>query len=214
MPDTSACHQLDSGENSHQAIEPRIIYPGTPVVLITSTNPDGSANLAPMSSFWALGWTALLGLGRGGQTCGNLERTGECVINLPGPRLWQAVERLAPLSGKDPPPPHVRAYGGRFERDKFAAAGLAAISSDLVRPPRVRECDLQIEGRVVAIRPLEHEPDAAAVEVRVLRVHASQGILKADGRQVDPSRWHPLLYNFRRYHGLGAELGRSFREGR
>jgi flavin reductase (DIM6/NTAB) family NADH-FMN oxidoreductase RutF len=216
MPKAATCQQLASpaGDASYRAIEPRIIYPGTPVALIASTNPDGSANLAPMSSFWALGWTALLGLGRGGQTCGNLERTGECVINLPGPRLWQAVERLAPLSGKDPPPPHVLAYGGRFERDKFAAARLEPIASEIVRPPRVRDCDLQLEGRVVAIRPLEHEPDAAAVEVRVLRIHAAPDILKPDGRQVDPARWHPLLYNFRCYHGLGPELGRSFREGR
>jgi len=214
MPDHLTGRYLSpaSSDTSHRAIEPRIIYPGTPVALITSTNPDGSANLAPMSSFWALGWTAFLGLGRNGQTCGNLERTRECVINLPGPNLWQAVERLASLSGKDPAPPHVLAYGGRFERDKFAAAGLEAMPSQVVQPPRVRECDLQLEGRVVTVRPLEHAPDAAVVEVRVLRVHAAQGILKADGRQVDPARWHPLLYNFRRYYGLGPELGRSFRE--
>jgi hypothetical protein len=28
---------------------------------------------------------------------------------------------------------------------------------------------------------------------------------------VDPRRWRPLIYNFRHYYGLGAELGRSFR---
>jgi flavin reductase (DIM6/NTAB) family NADH-FMN oxidoreductase RutF len=136
------------------------------------------------------------------------------VINLPGPALWAAVERLAPLSGRNPPPPHVLAYGGRFEWDKFSAAGLEPMPSELVRPPRVRQCDLQLEARVVAIRGLEYEPDAAQVEARILRVHAAPGILKADRRQVDPARWQPLLYNFRRYHGLGPELGRSFREGR
>lgn len=36
---------------SHQ-IEPAILYFGTPVVLIGSTNEDGSFNLAPMSSAW------------------------------------------------------------------------------------------------------------------------------------------------------------------
>ncbi len=41
---------------SHQ-IEPAILYFGTPVVLICSTNEDGSYNLAPMpsaarSTFW------------------------------------------------------------------------------------------------------------------------------------------------------------------
>jgi hypothetical protein len=43
-------------------IEPRILYFGTPVALISSLNEDGSTNLAPMSSFWALGWTLMLGL--------------------------------------------------------------------------------------------------------------------------------------------------------
>ena len=37
----------------HQSIEPAILYFGTPVVLVSTLNEDGSANLAPMSSaFW------------------------------------------------------------------------------------------------------------------------------------------------------------------
>ena len=35
-----------------QVIEPAILYFGTPVVLIGSTNDDGSFNLAPTSSAW------------------------------------------------------------------------------------------------------------------------------------------------------------------
>jgi flavin reductase (DIM6/NTAB) family NADH-FMN oxidoreductase RutF len=38
----------------HTSIEPGILYFGTPVVLISTINPDGTANLAPMSS--ALVW--------------------------------------------------------------------------------------------------------------------------------------------------------------
>lgn len=34
----------------HVASEPAILYFGTPVVVISSVNEDGSANLAPMSS--------------------------------------------------------------------------------------------------------------------------------------------------------------------
>jgi flavin reductase (DIM6/NTAB) family NADH-FMN oxidoreductase RutF len=198
----------------HVAVQPKIIYPGTPVALLSTSNLDGSANLAPMSSFWILGWSMVLGLGRSGQTSANLARTGECVINLPGPDLWQAVERLAPLTGRNPPPPHVEAYGGQFRPDKFRAAGLTPIPSESVAPPRVAECDLQLEARVVAQSSLADEADCTAVEVRILRVHASPAILVADRRHIDPARWHPLLYKFRRYHGLGPELGRSFREGR
>jgi len=42
---------------------PAILYFGTPVVLVSSLNPDGSANLAPMSSAWWLGWRCMLGFG-------------------------------------------------------------------------------------------------------------------------------------------------------
>jgi hypothetical protein len=39
----------------HRSIEPAILYVGTPVVLVSSINPDSSANLAPISSLWFLG---------------------------------------------------------------------------------------------------------------------------------------------------------------
>ncbi len=45
-----------------QTIEPAILYFGTPVVLIGSSNEDGSHNLAPMSSAWWVGWRCMLGL--------------------------------------------------------------------------------------------------------------------------------------------------------
>ena len=179
---------LDVTDRTHIAIEPKILYPGTPVALISTVNPDGTPNLAPMSSFWALGWTALLGFGRNGQTCANLSRAGECVINFPGPDLWRSVERLAPLSGRNPLPTHVQAYGGRFVPDKFAAAGLTPITSDLVAPPRVEECHLQLEAKLVGLRTLEHEPDCGAAEVRVIRVHAAPEILKPNRQHIDPGQ--------------------------
>jgi flavin reductase (DIM6/NTAB) family NADH-FMN oxidoreductase RutF len=48
--------------HSFRTIEPKILYFGTPVALVSSLNEDGTTNLAPMSSFWALGWTLMLGL--------------------------------------------------------------------------------------------------------------------------------------------------------
>jgi len=39
--------------NIHVRVEPAILYFGTPVVLVSSENEDGSSNLAPMlSAFW------------------------------------------------------------------------------------------------------------------------------------------------------------------
>jgi len=47
----------------HTVIDPAILYFGTPVVLVSSTNVDGSPNLAPMSSAWWLGHSCMLGFG-------------------------------------------------------------------------------------------------------------------------------------------------------
>ncbi|RKN47171.1 flavin reductase family protein [Streptomyces hoynatensis] len=192
----------------HVAIRPPILYFGTPVVLLSTENEDGSANLAPMSSAWALGQVVVLGLGPGGQTARNLRSRPELVINLPAPGQWRAVERLAPLTGADPVPPHKT--WARFERDKFGAAGLRPEPSVLVRPPRVAGCPLQLEARAEAVRP-DAAGDFVIVEARVLRVHADPRIVVGDTQHVDPAAWRPLVYNFRHYFTLGPELGASFR---
>lgn len=201
---------IDATRRSHLRVEPSILYFGTPVVLLTTLNPDGTANLAPMSSAWALGYTVVLGLGRSGQTLANLGRLGECVINLPAAELWPNVERLAPLTGRDPVPEAKRAQFS-YEPRKFAAAGLTAQPSHLVAPPRVVECPLQLEAEVVNITPIGDEASAASVETRVLAVHAAPGIVIEGTQRIDPARWDPLLYVFRHYFGTGHELGRSFR---
>lgn len=192
----------------HCVISPSILYFGTPVVLLSTCNPDGSPNLAPMSSAWALGQHVALGLGAAGQTAENLARASECVLNFPSSDQWRAVERLAPLTGKFPVPPH-KAQQFRFQADKFGAAQLTPLPSHLVAPPRVQECLLQLEARVQAQYPL-CDATSVVVIVEVVRVHAHPSIL-LDERHIAPQRWHPLIYNFRHYFGLGPELGKTFR---
>jgi flavin reductase (DIM6/NTAB) family NADH-FMN oxidoreductase RutF len=89
-----------NAEARFRTIEPKILYFGTPVALISSLNEDGTTNLAPMSSFWALGWTMMLGLLDETKTAENMERDAECVVNVPSPDMWRAVEKLAPLTGR------------------------------------------------------------------------------------------------------------------
>jgi len=193
----------------HITVEPSILYFGTPVVLLTTENADGTFNLAPMSSAWALGQVVVLGLGMSGQTALNLRSRPEMVINLPGPELWQAVEKLAPLTGRSKIPESKR-EAFRFEKAKFKAAGLHHEESLLVRPPRVAECVLQLEARANEIRH-----DVARkffiVEAQVLRVHACADIVLSGTNHISPASWSPLIYSFRHYFGLGNELGKSFR---
>lgn len=196
-------------EHTHQTIAPKILYFGTPVVLLSTRNADGGANLAPMSSAWALGRTVVLGIGIEGQTARNLRKRPELVINLPAPELWPLVERLAPLTGRDPVPESKRG-AFRFEPDKFAAAGLTPQASELVDPPRVAECPLQFEARAEQVRQ-DATGAFVIVEASVLRVHAAPELVVPGTEHVDPGAWSPLIYNFRHYFGLGAELGHTFR---
>lgn len=196
--------------SEHVAIEPSILYFGTPVILLSTLNADGSPNLAPMSSAWALGYTVMHGLGTSGKTLENLYRERECVINLPDAGLWRHVERFAPLTGHDPVPEWKAAAQFRFEPQKFKAAGLTPQPSERVGPPRVRECPLQLEAQVIDVRPLA-DADAAVVETKVVRVHAAPEIVIAGTNHVDPHRWAPLLYVFRHYVAAGERLGKTFR---
>src|SRR5579871_1481178 len=121
-------------EHMHRTIEPTILYFGTPVAIISTINPDGTPNLAPMSSAWWLGWTCMLGLGQMGQTSDNLIRTRECVINLPSANLVGPVDRLAMTTGKNPVPDLKRGWGYQHEKDKFGIAGLTQEPSISVGP--------------------------------------------------------------------------------
>ena len=194
---------------THTAIEPSILYFGTPVVLLTTENDDGSFNLAPISSAWALGRTVVLGLGHEGQTARNLGDRPDVVISLPTPAQWPAVERLAPLTGRNPVP-SAKAASFRFEPDKFTAAGLRAEASHEVRPPRVAECPIQLEARAEQVRQ-DVSGAFVIVEAVVRKVHADRRIVVPGTDHVDPVAWSPLIYNFRHYFGLGPELGHSYR---
>lgn len=199
----------------HATIDPAILYFGTPVVLVSTLNQDGSPNLAPMSSAWWLGRSCMLGFGARSHTPANLLRTGECVLNLPSVAQVAAVDRLARTTGSDPVPPHKVAMGYRHERDKFGVAGLTPVAATDVRAPRVHECPVQLEAVVEGQHPLAaSDPSRAgklvAVEVRVVRVHVHESIrMEGYEDRIDPRRWRPLIMSFQRFFGLGEEVHSS-----
>lgn len=199
----------------HRAADPAIVYFGTPVVLVSSTNEDGSANLAPISSAWWLGWNCMLGFGARSKTPANILRTGECVLSLPSVEQVGAVDRLARTTGSDPVPAYKAAMGYRPEKDKFGVSGLTPSASELVAPPRVAECPVQLEAVLEASHPLERSnPERSgrlvALEVRIVRVHLDERVMMAGHEdRVDPDRWRPLIMSFSRFYGLGGEIHRS-----
>src|ERR1700761_6252029 len=124
----------------HQITQPAILYFGTPVVLISTVNEDGSFNLAPMSSAWWLGQRCVLGLAVASKTTQNLIRTGQCVLNLPSDAMAAKVDRIARTTGSDPVPEGKERRGYRFVAAKFREAGLTPIPALTVDPPRAMEC--------------------------------------------------------------------------
>ncbi len=197
----------------HKVIEPKILYFGTPVVLTSTRNEDGSSNLAPMSSAWWLGQSCMLGLDTTSKTTENLRRDGQCVLNLPSSKLVEAVDRLALLTGSQVVPEHKVRRGYRYEAEKFATAQLTAVPSDLVRPPRVAECPVQLEALVERIHPFgDQDLGVEAIEVQIVRVHAEEHVL-LPGKEnyFDVEKWNPLIMNFCEFFGLSGKKLRSSR---
>lgn len=201
---------MQTYEPSISLIAPKILYYGTPVILLTTLNEDQTTNISPISSSWSLGNYIMLGIGCGGKALENLQRTPECVLNIPDASLWEQVEKLAPFTGKDPVPLEKQEIGFTYNKDKFNEAGFTPVSSVSIRPDRIMECPLQIEAKVKHTRIPEYSPHFAIVETEAVNVHAHTNILKEE-HHIDPAQWNPLIYNFRHYFGLGDELGKSYR---
>ncbi|MFJ9446922.1 flavin reductase family protein [Kitasatospora sp. NPDC101235] len=183
----------------------KVLYFGTPVVLISSLNEDGTANLAPISSAWWLGQSCMLGLGNNAHTTANLLREGECVLNLPSSAMVGAVDRIALTTGKPAVPDYKVEQGYRYEPDKFSTAQLTEQASDLVRAPRVAECPVQLECRVVSAHPFGGS-HATAFEVEVLRAHVEEGLVIPGTHYVDPLGWDPLIMKFCEFFGGGHNV--------
>jgi flavin reductase (DIM6/NTAB) family NADH-FMN oxidoreductase RutF len=194
-----------------QIIEPAILYFGTPVVLIGSSNEDGSSNLAPMSSAWWVGWRCMLGLASNSKTTENMLRTGECVLNLPSANLVDAVDRLARTTGSNPLPAGKIKRGYRHEKNKFEISGLTPLPGETVAAPRAAECPVQIEAKVAHVHQMAQEDDVwrgnlVAIELRVTRVHAHpEIIMDGEPNRIDPDKWRPLIMSFQQFYGLAPQ---------
>lgn len=199
----------------HQISEPEILYFGTPVVLISTCNEDGSYNLAPISSIFWLGWRCVIGIAASSQTTKNLLRTKQCVLNLPSVHQVGAVNRLARTTGSNPVPASKLKKGYHYEPDKFGVAGFTAVKSAIVLPPRVKECPVQMEATVEAVHGLAAgdplmEGKIYTMELLIKRVYLDEEIL-TDGKKnrVDPDKWRPLIMSFQHFYGLGKSIHES-----
>jgi len=117
-----------------------------PVALVSTVDLDGVANVAPFSFFSGVGSNPPTVLfcptlhSRGDNrkdTLRNVEQTGEFVINV----VSDALAGAANATAADVAP----------EVDEFVLAGLTAVPSETVRPPRVAESPAQLECKLMQI---------------------------------------------------------------
>lgn len=199
----------------HKICEPSILYFGTPVALISTKNSNGSDNLAPISSIFWLGWRCVIGLGSANKTTENLIRTKQCVINLPSVNEVGAVDKLALKTGSDPVPNSKQRRGYQFEADKFGISDFTPQASELISPPRAKECPVQLEAEVIASNPLGEDDPAligriTTFELKIIRVHLEESILMDNQvDKVDPDKWRPLIMSFQQFYGLGSQIHKS-----
>jgi flavin reductase (DIM6/NTAB) family NADH-FMN oxidoreductase RutF len=199
--------QVSRDRGEHVEISPSILYWGTPVCLISTTNPDGTYNIGPMSSIFWLGHACMIGLEAASQTTQNIQRTGDCTLNLPSDSMQDAVNAIARTTGSDPIPAGKLQRGYTHLKDKFGAAGLTPLPSTIVETPGIKECPVVMEAKLVdKYTMFKGDPFhgfAAVLELRIVNVKIHQELkLEGHGNRIDSDRWKPMIMMFCELYGL------------
>lgn len=184
---------------------PTMFYYGFPVVLLTTTDKDGNADVTPISSTFTLGANAVIALVKLNKAYHNVMEVPEVVFNLPTAAMWEKVEAIAPYTAQNPVPPQ-KMGKYTYTDDKFSIVGFTQLPSEKVRPPRIAECPIQAEAKVKNV----NDRDAyVLVELEFVQVHAEDHLVMEDNK-INPLEWEPLIYNFKHYYGLGEHKGLNF----
>ena len=184
---------------------PSMFYYGFPVVLLTTIDKDGNADVTPISCNFTLGTNAVIALVKLNKAYHNVMEVPEVVFNLPSAEMWEKVEAIAPYTAQNPVPPQ-KAGKYAYTDDKFAIGGFTQLPSEKVRPPRIAECPIQAEAKVKNV----NDRDAyVLVELEFVQVHAEDHLVMEENK-INPLAWEPLIYNFKHYYGLGEHKGLNF----
>jgi flavin reductase (DIM6/NTAB) family NADH-FMN oxidoreductase RutF len=192
----------------HHPISPAILYFGTPIILISTANPDGTTNIAPMSSCWWLGHRAMLGLSSTSQTTQNLLRTKQCVLNLPTEDMTCAINLLVKTTGANLVPEWKNSVGYVHVKDKFGHAGLHPQESEVVAPEKILECPVQMEAELVVSHEMmgdmsDKKGRLLALEVKILRIHVEDELrLEGYENRIDSEKLRLVFMAFQDFYGM------------
>ena len=160
-----------------------IIVP-RPIALVSTVDKAGIANLAPFSFFCGVGSVpptllfcpTLRAGGAAGDphrkdTLHNVEETGEFVVNVVSEAIADAANTTAAEVAPDV--------------DEFELAGLTAVPSTLVKPPRVAESPAAMECRLMQVIYTSHKPGGGVIVLgEIIRFHVRQDLI--EDFRVDP----------------------------
>ena len=154
-----------------------------PIALVTTIDAAGVVNAAPFSFFNVMGTEPAIAVfapaarddGSLKDTAANLMATGECVIHVcDEPVAAPMVECARPL------PPGV---------SEVPRAGFTLAPSERVRVPRLVECPVALECRLLDIRKYG---DNRFFVVEILLAHAREGVADPATWKVDYARYAPV----------------------
>lgn len=157
-----------------------LLYPRL-TVLITTCDREGRPDVAAFSFFTPVSFEpkyVAFAVAPQRHTFSNLREVGEFVVNVPTADMLSKVWLCGTVSGRD--------------ADKFKLAGLTPVPSAKVRPPRVKECPVQLE---CVVEWMGEFGDHYLVVGRVVAEH------------VERAEYEPLLhYSGPRFFKKGEEL--------
>lgn len=154
-----------------------------PIALTTTVDLDGRVNAAPFSFFNVLGDSPpIVGICPGDRSEGvpkdtarNIRLTHEFVVNL----VDEAIMEKMNLCAATLPP----------GENELVHAGLTAVASSVVKPPRIAEAPASLECRSHSIIEIG---DNRLIIGEVLRVHVREGVFDPETWLVKTGKYQPI----------------------
>jgi len=154
-----------------------------PIAFASTIDKNGVRNLSPFSFFNAFGSKPPILVFSPARrvrdntikhTLENINETGEVVINVVN---FDMVQQMSLASTEYPK-----------GVDEFNKTGLTPIASELIKPFRVKESPVQMECKVLEVKPMGNEGGAANLIIcEVLLMHIAETILNAENK-IDPHK--------------------------
>ena len=164
------------------AIAPR------PVCFASTIDKEGNVNLSPFSFFNLFSSNppiVVFSPARRGRdnttkhTLENILEVPEVVVNICD---YEMVQQVSLASCEFPK-----------GVDEFVKAGFTKEPSQIVKPPRVKESPVQLECKVIEVKPLGTEGGAGNLIIaEVLLMHISEAILNKDKTMIDQTKLHHI----------------------